>query len=217
MAHRLNPSPHIHTRDLLWPSLVPIPYPLRILWWLQSMLSCAMPWRRKPARHLRYWSGPVNRNAGFKTILVFCLGPAELKSYHERCHHNGRLKLSECPNGTGAISALTFAARNAVRSAGLIPGLIGRKLSTSTRGLVDERKRPPNPNQSITNATAQPNANKRPQSSSDSSIFSGFFCLPFPLITVWLQVRVLPGPPRFALGATRGAAARGTKDEACPA
>ena len=27
-----------------------------------------------------------------------------------------------------------------------------------------------------------------------------------PLITVWLQVRVLPGPPRFALRATRGAA-----------
>jgi len=27
-----------------------------------------------------------------------------------------------------------------------------------------------------------------------------------PLITVWLQVRVLPGPPRFALWASRGAA-----------
>jgi hypothetical protein len=29
------------------------------------------------------------------------------------------------------------------------------------------------------------------------------------LITVWLQVRVLPGPPRFALRATHGAATRG--------
>src|SRR5207244_2295014 len=39
-----------------------------------------------------------------------------------------------------------------------------------------------------------------------------------PLITVWLQVRVLPGPPRFALRATRGAATRGLEGEAwCPA
>ena len=38
------------------------------------------------------------------------------------------------------------------------------------------------------------------------------------LITVWLQVRVLPGPPRFVLPATRGAATRGLKGEAwCPA
>ncbi|WP_375762914.1 hypothetical protein ACE10X_22820 [Bradyrhizobium sp. Pha-3] len=47
-----------------------------------------MPWRRKPARHLRYWSGTVNRNAGFKTVLVFCVA----------CdHHNGRLNLADLP------------------------------------------------------------------------------------------------------------------------
>ncbi len=28
----------------------------------------------KPAYFLRYWSGPVDRNAGFKTVLVFCVG-----------------------------------------------------------------------------------------------------------------------------------------------
>ncbi|MGY3079695.1 hypothetical protein ACVWZZ_006103 [Bradyrhizobium sp. LM6.10] len=50
-------------------------------------------------------------------------------------------------------------------------------------------------NQSITNTTAQPNANKRPYSSSNSSVFSASSGFPFPLITVWLQVRVLPGPP----------------------
>ena len=26
-----------------------------------------MPWRRKPARWLRYWEGPVNKDAGFRT------------------------------------------------------------------------------------------------------------------------------------------------------
>lgn len=48
-----------------------------------------MPWRRKPAHFLRYWSGPVNRNAGFKTVLVFCVGCE---------HHNGRLKLADLPD-----------------------------------------------------------------------------------------------------------------------
>ncbi|WP_420965862.1 hypothetical protein [Bradyrhizobium sp. B120] len=48
-----------------------------------------MPWRRKPAHFLRYWSGPVDRNAGFKTVLVFCVGCE---------HHNGRLKLADLPD-----------------------------------------------------------------------------------------------------------------------
>jgi hypothetical protein len=57
-----------------------------------------MPWRRKPARHLRYWSGPVDQKAGFKTVLVYCMGPAELpRGYHSRCHHNGRLLLADLP------------------------------------------------------------------------------------------------------------------------
>jgi len=54
----------------------------------------------------------------------------------------------------------------------------------------------PGANQSITNITAQPNVNKRARTSRYSSMFSGFSRSPFPLITVWLQVRVLPGPPR---------------------
>jgi hypothetical protein len=57
-----------------------------------------MPWRRKPARWLEYWEGPIKRDTRHKTILIFCLGPAELQSYHERCHHNGRLRLSDLPD-----------------------------------------------------------------------------------------------------------------------
>ncbi|QIG91968.1 MULTISPECIES: hypothetical protein [unclassified Bradyrhizobium] len=33
-----------------------------------------MPWRRKPAQFLRYWTGPVDRNGDFKTVLIFCVG-----------------------------------------------------------------------------------------------------------------------------------------------
>jgi hypothetical protein len=53
-----------------------------------------MPWRRKPARFLRYWTGPVDREATgasgkpFKTVLVYCVN----------CHHNGRLKLADLPD-----------------------------------------------------------------------------------------------------------------------
>jgi hypothetical protein len=65
---------------------------------LARRIDAAMPWRRKPARHLEYWSGPVNQKAGFKTVLVYCMGPAELPGgYHSRCHHNGRLRLAELP------------------------------------------------------------------------------------------------------------------------
>src|SRR5262245_49653311 len=53
-------------------------------------------------------------------------------------------------------------------------------------------------NQSITNTQALPNVNKPYQSSPNSSILSASSCLMTPLITVWLQVRVLPGPPAFA-------------------
>jgi hypothetical protein len=52
-----------------------------------------MPWRRKPAHFLRYWSGPVNRDDGFKTVLIYCLG-----SQGCRCHHNGRLRLADLPD-----------------------------------------------------------------------------------------------------------------------
>jgi hypothetical protein len=52
-----------------------------------------MPWRRKPARFLSYWSGPVKRNEGFKTVLVYCVGA---QGY--RCHHHGRLRLDDLPD-----------------------------------------------------------------------------------------------------------------------
>lgn len=52
-----------------------------------------MPWRRKPAHFLRYWSRPVDRDAGFKTVLIYCLGARGC-----RCHHNGRLSLADLPD-----------------------------------------------------------------------------------------------------------------------
>jgi hypothetical protein len=51
-----------------------------------------MPWRRKPEPSLRYWSGPgpaKAKAAGFKTILVYCVGPPR-GSGLPRCHHNAR-------------------------------------------------------------------------------------------------------------------------------
>jgi hypothetical protein len=60
-----------------------------------------MPWRRKPASHLQYWSGSLSKTktGGFKSIMVHCCGPAELpKGYHSRCHHNGRINLADLPD-----------------------------------------------------------------------------------------------------------------------
>lgn len=56
-----------------------------------------MPWRRKPASFLRYWNGPVDRNAGFSTVIVYCVGPAKPASYHDYCHHQASLKLESLP------------------------------------------------------------------------------------------------------------------------
>ena len=50
--------------------------------------------------------------------------------------------------------------------------------------------------QRFANEIPEPNANKRDQSSSDSSEFTGFSRSRASLITVWLEVRVLRGPPR---------------------
>jgi hypothetical protein len=38
-----------------------------------------MPWRHKPVAWLEYWEGPVNRDVGFKTMLVYCVGPPKGK------------------------------------------------------------------------------------------------------------------------------------------
>jgi hypothetical protein len=53
-----------------------------------------MPWRRKPARWLRYWEGPVGLHAGFRTVLVYCVGPPKGKV----CGHCGRLPLKTLPD-----------------------------------------------------------------------------------------------------------------------
>jgi hypothetical protein len=52
-----------------------------------------MPWRCKPAPFLEYWTGPVDRSAGFKTIIVYCLGPPGAP-----CHHSGHLRIADLPD-----------------------------------------------------------------------------------------------------------------------
>jgi hypothetical protein len=59
-----------------------------------------MPWRQKPASWLRYWdSGTPSgaKAAGFKTILVYCVGLADMRTTRDRCYHNSRLKLDDLP------------------------------------------------------------------------------------------------------------------------
>lgn len=64
-----------------------------------------MPWRRKPANFLRYWSGPVDRAAvgasgrQFKTVLIYCvaLTPGPDGRPHS-CNHVGRLRLADLPD-----------------------------------------------------------------------------------------------------------------------
>ena len=53
-----------------------------------------MPWRQKPVSWLAYWHGPVNRNAGFRTVIVYCLGPPRGPS----CGHNASLRLADLPD-----------------------------------------------------------------------------------------------------------------------
>jgi len=53
-----------------------------------------MPWRRKPVAWLEYWEGPVNRGAGFKTVLVYCVGPPKGKL----CGHCGQIPLQDLPD-----------------------------------------------------------------------------------------------------------------------
>src|SRR4051812_8357996 len=59
--------------------------------------------------------------------------------------------------------------------------------------------RPWNPRQCFANETTCLDANERPQSSSVMLGFIGFSSLGASLITVWLEVRVLPGPPLHAV------------------
>ena len=53
-----------------------------------------MAWRRKPVAWLEYWEGPVNRGAGFKTVLVYCVGPPKGKL----CGHCGQIPLQDLPD-----------------------------------------------------------------------------------------------------------------------
>ena len=72
------------------------------------------------------------------------------------------------------------------RGRGSLGSLGGEKFLTKGRA----------PDQWTTNRTQQPNANKRVPSGSESDDSKRIFRGPYALITAWLQVRVLPGPPQ---------------------
>jgi hypothetical protein len=58
-----------------------------------------MPWRRKPIPRLHYWTSgsPSTAQAGgFKTILVYCVGPP-VGDPRPRCWHNARISLDSLP------------------------------------------------------------------------------------------------------------------------
>lgn len=64
-----------------------------------------MPWRRKPARFLGYWTGSVDRETvgasgrPFKTVLVHCVGwTTGPDGSFRNCHHVGRLNLADLPD-----------------------------------------------------------------------------------------------------------------------
>src|ERR1700736_3823355 len=68
-----------------------------------------MPWRRKPAHWIRYWNAGTpsrTRADGFRTVLVYCVGPANPRTTQACCNHTGRLQLDELPEwGWSDISA----------------------------------------------------------------------------------------------------------------
>jgi len=58
-----------------------------------------MPWRRKPNSRLRYWAGgsPSKAKAdGFKSILVYCVGPRD-RDPRPRCWHWSAVMLDDLP------------------------------------------------------------------------------------------------------------------------
>ena len=59
-----------------------------------------MPGRRKPSSRLHYWSNGRPADglaAGFKTILVYCVGPP-VGIHRPRCWHNSALRLEDLPD-----------------------------------------------------------------------------------------------------------------------
>ncbi len=62
-----------------------------------------MPWRQKPANWLHYWDhgSPSRTKAdGFRTVLVYCVGPACPQTCHDACHHSADLNLDDLPDWT---------------------------------------------------------------------------------------------------------------------
>jgi hypothetical protein len=80
-----------------------------------------MPWRRKPARWLRYWT-PWTVTRDSRTVIVYCVGPAKPQTYHENCHHSASLNLADLPDWDWYDISAQLNARNAERLATSIPG-----------------------------------------------------------------------------------------------
>ena len=59
-----------------------------------------MPWRKKPYSGLRYWpdgTPTTAKAAGYKTILVYCVGPP-VGDQRPRCWHSAAVKLDDLPD-----------------------------------------------------------------------------------------------------------------------
>ena len=59
-----------------------------------------MPWRKKPYDSLHYWpkGRPADAKAdGFKTILVYCVGPP-VRDPRPRCWHSATVELDRLPD-----------------------------------------------------------------------------------------------------------------------
>lgn len=52
------------------------------------------PWRKKPAPHLRYWTGKPDRRAQVKSILVYCVAGESQKV----CGHNSLVRIADLPD-----------------------------------------------------------------------------------------------------------------------
>jgi hypothetical protein len=66
--------------------------------------------------------GPVNRNDGFKTVLVYCLGAQAAAATTPAAY-----RWMIFPTGTGTISPRTSSARNAAQWVGWTPGSTGAR------------------------------------------------------------------------------------------
>ncbi len=76
----------------------------------------------KPTSRLNYWSGGSpsrSKAAGFKIILLYCVGPPD-RDPRPRCWHNARLKVDDLPERDWYDICAHLNARNVVALDGLM-------------------------------------------------------------------------------------------------